>query len=157
MSRSGRSFNYGLQRFTPAEFEAVGITAEQQYLLKFMANQEVRVAARAGPPSTPACVRADANLALQVGHATLISNMLGASAPRRCTYNYTGAFDSVPTYVDFNQRLTRWVSLLPRTASDRPPADYIGSYRERAVSTGRSSAYKTLRLCFLLTPLSDAV
>lgn len=44
----------------------------------------------------------------EVGHATLISNMLGASgAAKQCTYNYSSAFQTVPEYIDFCQRLTR--------------------------------------------------
>lgn len=64
----------------------------------------------------------------EVGHATLISNMLGAGAPDRCTYKYD--FETVPyvrlslviydylltrplvvpcsEFIDFCQRLTRW-------------------------------------------------
>ncbi|OXG26218.1 hypothetical protein C360_06819 [Cryptococcus neoformans Bt15] len=77
-------FHYGLVRFSDAEFEQYGINAEQRSLIEFMADQEV-------------------------GHATLISNMLGASgAPKQCTYNYSTAFETVPEYIDFCQRLTRW-------------------------------------------------
>lgn len=74
-------FHYGLATFSDAEFDEYGINAEQRSLIQFMANQEV-------------------------GHATLISNMLGASAPKQCTYKYN--FTTVPEFVDFCQRLTRW-------------------------------------------------
>lgn len=45
-------FHYGLAKFSVDEFEAAGLDAEDRYLIEFMADQEV-------------------------GHATLISNMLG--------------------------------------------------------------------------------
>lgn len=76
-------FQYGLARFSKEEFAAAGLNAEDMYLLEFMAEQER-------------------------GHARLVSNILGENAPKACTYDYTGAFDNVTSYVDFNQRLTRW-------------------------------------------------
>lgn len=74
-------FNNGLARFSAAEFEAAGLTAEDRFLLEFMADQEV-------------------------GHASLISNMLGAAAPPQCTYNYP--YSTVREYLDFCQKLTRF-------------------------------------------------
>lgn len=74
-------FHNGLARFSVAEFEAAGLTAEDRYLIEFMANQEV-------------------------GHSTLLSNILGAAAPPQCTYNYP--FTTVREFLDFNQRLTRF-------------------------------------------------
>jgi len=74
-------FHYGLARFSDEEFEAANLTAADRYLIQFMAEQEV-------------------------GHATLITNMLGPEAPKQCTYNYP--FTNVREYVDFNQKLTRW-------------------------------------------------
>lgn len=74
-------FHWGLATFTPEEFEAYGITAEDQYLIEFMADQEI-------------------------GHATVITNMLGPQAPKQCTYNYP--VSNVREFVDFNQKLTRW-------------------------------------------------
>ena len=74
-------FHWGLSTFTEAEFEAFGITAEDRYLIEFMADQEV-------------------------GHATVLTNMLGEQAPKQCTYNYP--VSNVPEFVDFNQKLTRW-------------------------------------------------
>jgi hypothetical protein len=74
-------FHHGLTIFSDEEFDAYGIGAEERHLLQHMADQEV-------------------------GHATVLSNMLGPSAPRQCTYNYP--FKTVPEYIDFNQKLTRW-------------------------------------------------
>lgn len=42
----------------------------------------------------------------EVGHATLISNMLGAEAPKQCQYNYP--YTNVQEYLDFCQKLTRF-------------------------------------------------
>lgn len=42
----------------------------------------------------------------EVGHATLISNMLGPAAPPQCTYNYP--FNTVREFIDFCQKLTRF-------------------------------------------------
>lgn len=42
----------------------------------------------------------------EVGHATLLTNMLGPAAPVRCKYTYP--FTTVREFVDFSQRLTRW-------------------------------------------------
>ncbi|CAN8101027.1 unnamed protein product [Discula destructiva] len=74
-------FHYGLATYSVEDFEAVGLTAEDRYLLQFMAEQEV-------------------------GHATLLTNMLGPNAPKQCTYNYPSM--NVKEYVDFSQKLTRW-------------------------------------------------
>ena len=74
-------FHNGLATFSAADFEAAGLTAEDRYLIQFMAEQEV-------------------------GHATLITNILGAEAPRQCTYNYP--FTTVREFVDFCQKLTRF-------------------------------------------------
>ncbi|KAK4981535.1 hypothetical protein LTR66_009907 [Elasticomyces elasticus] len=74
-------FNNGLATFSEADFLAAGLTAEDRELIRFMAQQES-------------------------GHATLLSNMLGATAPPQCTYNYP--YSTVREFVDFNQILTRW-------------------------------------------------
>lgn len=42
----------------------------------------------------------------ETGHATLITNMLGETAPKQCTYNYP--YSTVREFVDFNAKLTRW-------------------------------------------------
>ncbi|KAH9905467.1 ferritin-like domain-containing protein [Xylariomycetidae sp. FL2044] len=74
-------FHWGLATFSVQDFEDAGLTAEDRYLLEFMADQEV-------------------------GHATLLTNMLGPQAPRQCTYNYPAM--NVREYIDFSQKLTRW-------------------------------------------------
>lgn len=74
-------FHDGLARFSVADFEAAGLTAEDRSLIEFMANQEI-------------------------GHATLITNMLGAEAPKQCQYNYP--YQNVREYIDFCQKLTRF-------------------------------------------------
>lgn len=57
-------FHNGLARFSVAEFEAAGLTAEDRFLIEFMADQEA-------------------------GHATLLTNLLTPEhAPKQCTYNY---------------------------------------------------------------------
>jgi hypothetical protein len=74
-------FHWGLATFTEEEFDAYGIHAEERFLIQHMANQEI-------------------------GHATVLTNMLGAQAPKQCTYNYP--VSNVPEFIDFNQKLTRW-------------------------------------------------
>ena len=74
-------FHWGLATFSDAEFDAWNITANDRFLLQHMADQEL-------------------------GHATLISNMLGPQAPKQCTYNYP--VSDVREFIDFNQKLTRW-------------------------------------------------
>ena len=56
-------FHDGLARFSDAEFTAAGLGPEARSLIEFMADQES-------------------------GHATLLTNMLGAAAPKECYYNY---------------------------------------------------------------------
>jgi len=74
-------FHWGLATFSEEEFEAYGINAEDRFLIQHMADQEV-------------------------GHATVITNMLGPQAPKQCTYNYP--VSNVAEFIDFNQKLTRW-------------------------------------------------
>lgn len=74
-------FHNGLATFSVADFEAAGLTAEDRFLIEFMADQEV-------------------------GHSTLLSNILGVAAPPQCTYNYP--FTTVREFIDFCQRLTRF-------------------------------------------------
>ncbi|KAN0062280.1 hypothetical protein ACQY0O_005461 [Thecaphora frezii] len=76
-------FNYGLAHFSDEEWDKYGIDAENRHLLRHMAQQEI-------------------------GHAAVLSNMLGKTAPKACTYNYSGAFTDVPSYIDFSQKLTKW-------------------------------------------------
>jgi hypothetical protein len=74
-------FHYGLARFSVEEFEAHGINAEQRHLIEFMANQEV-------------------------GHSTLLSNILQGKGARQCTYSYD--FNTVPEFIQFCAILTRF-------------------------------------------------
>ncbi|KAJ6101911.1 Protein rds1 [Penicillium sp. IBT 16267x] len=74
-------FQDGLNRFSAQDFQAAGLNAADRELIAFMAEQEV-------------------------GHATLISNMLGAEAPKQCQYNYP--YTNVQEYLDFCQKLTRF-------------------------------------------------
>jgi len=74
-------FHWGLATFSIEEFEANGLNAEDRHLLQHMADQEI-------------------------GHATVLTNMLGPQAPKQCTYNYP--VSNLREYIDFNQKLTRW-------------------------------------------------
>lgn len=74
-------FYNGLAVFSEGDFLAYGLSAEDRSLIQFMGNQEV-------------------------GHATLLTNMLGERAPVQCTYNYP--FTTPREFVDFNQKLTRF-------------------------------------------------
>lgn len=74
-------FRYGLKRFSKEEFEKYGIDADEQFLLQYMSDQEI-------------------------GHARLISNMIGPSAVKQCNYSYP--FDTVQGFIDFSQKLTKW-------------------------------------------------
>ncbi|KAL4876983.1 hypothetical protein BJY04DRAFT_199086 [Aspergillus karnatakaensis] len=42
----------------------------------------------------------------EIGHATLLSNMLGEAAPKMCVYNYP--YTTVREWIDFMQRVTRY-------------------------------------------------
>ncbi|KAJ5656313.1 Protein rds1 [Penicillium longicatenatum] len=74
-------FQDALRRFSLNDFKAAGLTSKDRDLIAFMAQQEV-------------------------GHATLISNMLGAKAPQQCAYIYP--YTTVPEFIDFAQKLTRF-------------------------------------------------
>lgn len=74
-------FHDGLATFSDEEFEAAGLNAEDRYLIQFMADQEV-------------------------GHSTLLTNILGDAAPVQCTYNYP--YTTVREFLDFCQKLTRF-------------------------------------------------
>lgn len=74
-------FHHGLARFSDKDFIDAGLTAEDRFLIQFMADQEV-------------------------GHVTMLSNILGPSAPQQCIYNYP--FTKVLEFVDFCQKLTRF-------------------------------------------------
>lgn len=74
-------FQYGLTNYSQNDFLSLGINAQDRYLLEYMATQEV-------------------------GHATLITNLLGAQAPLQCTYNYP--ISNLQEYIDFSQKLTKF-------------------------------------------------
>jgi hypothetical protein len=74
-------FHHGLAMFSDEEFDAAGLGPEDRYLIQFMAEQEV-------------------------GHSTLISNMLKGRGAKPCQYTYP--FKTVREFVDFCQKLTRW-------------------------------------------------
>jgi hypothetical protein len=74
-------FHFALATYSIDEFYALGLNEEDRYLLQFMAEQEV-------------------------GHATLLTNILGPEAPVQCTYNYP--VTNLQEYIDFSQKLTRW-------------------------------------------------
>ncbi|KAF1829612.1 hypothetical protein BDW02DRAFT_583557 [Decorospora gaudefroyi] len=74
-------FHNGLAIFSDQDFLDAGLTAEDRAYIAFMATQES-------------------------GHATLLTNMLGETAPPQCTYNYP--YRTVREFIDFNQKLTRY-------------------------------------------------
>ncbi|EJD42532.1 hypothetical protein AURDEDRAFT_126357 [Auricularia subglabra TFB-10046 SS5] len=76
-------FRFALQNFSAEEFNATGLGDSDRYLLEFMAEQEV-------------------------GHATLIRNMidLNTTAPYNCTYSYP--FTTVREFIDFSRLVTRF-------------------------------------------------
>jgi hypothetical protein len=74
-------FLFGLARFSVQEFEAAGLSAEDRYLIQYMAEQEV-------------------------GHAIALRNILGPYAAKPCKYRYT--FNTARGFIDFCQKLTRW-------------------------------------------------
>ncbi|KZW03537.1 hypothetical protein EXIGLDRAFT_664130 [Exidia glandulosa HHB12029] len=76
-------FRSALANFTDEQFAEAGLDGDDKYLLGFMAEQEV-------------------------GHATLISNMidLDTEKPKQCTYKYP--FTTVREFIDFSRLVTRW-------------------------------------------------
>jgi len=74
-------FHYGLATFSVQEFEDAGLSADDRFLIQFMADQEV-------------------------GHAQLLSSILGPRAAKQCKYSYP--FKTVRQFVDFCQKLTRF-------------------------------------------------
>ncbi|CAI7584709.1 unnamed protein product [Penicillium glandicola] len=74
-------FQDGLRRFNESAFLAAGMTTSDRELIAFMAQQEI-------------------------GHATMLSNILGAHAPQQCNYIYP--YTNVKEFIDFCQKLTRW-------------------------------------------------
>ncbi|KAI6000551.1 ferritin-like domain-containing protein [Pisolithus albus] len=74
-------FHYGLARFSAQEFLDAGLGPEYQFLIEYMADQEV-------------------------GHAEMISNIIYPYGAKQCQYQYP--FDTVRGFFDFCQKLTRW-------------------------------------------------
>lgn len=74
-------FHWGLATFSVQDFEEAGLTAEDRHLIEYMGNQEV-------------------------GHATLLTNMLGPAAPKMCTYNYP--VKTVREFIDFCQKVSSY-------------------------------------------------
>jgi len=95
-------FHWVLEYFSPEEFEAAGITPEEQYLIKYMGDQEI-------------------------GHAELMRNMLGPAAPKPCAYRYP--FTTVEGFIEYSIKNTRYgesgvLGFLAHLNS-RPSADLI--------------------------------
>ncbi|KAJ5802897.1 uncharacterized protein N7503_005347 [Penicillium pulvis] len=74
-------FQDALNRFSVDDFKSAGLTSKDRDLIAFMAQQEV-------------------------GHATMVSNILGAKAPQQCAYIYPHT--TVAEFIDFAQKLTRF-------------------------------------------------
>ncbi|KAJ9491778.1 hypothetical protein VN97_g1499 [Penicillium thymicola] len=74
-------FQDGLRRFNDSAFRAAGLTASDRELIALMAQQKI-------------------------GHATMLSNILGDRAPQQCNYIYP--YTNVKEFIDFSQKLTRW-------------------------------------------------
>jgi hypothetical protein len=95
-------FHWAVEYFSPSEFEAAGIGAEEQFLIKYMGDQEI-------------------------GHAELIANMLGPAAPQPCIYRYP--ITTVEEFIDYSIKNTRYgesgtLGFLAHLNS-RPAADLI--------------------------------
>ncbi|KAJ6081293.1 hypothetical protein N7499_006167 [Penicillium canescens] len=74
-------FQDALRRFSMEEFRSAGLTEADRELITFMAQQEI-------------------------GHATMLSNILGAHAPQQCSYVYP--YTNVIEFIDFAQKITRF-------------------------------------------------
>ncbi|KAG8826836.1 hypothetical protein FRC17_008071 [Serendipita sp. 399] len=74
-------FNYGLVRFSEKAFLDYGLSRDEIHLIRFFAQQEI-------------------------GHAEVISHMLGPDAAKPCKYAYN--FNNVGEFFDFCQRVTRY-------------------------------------------------
>lgn len=68
-------------QFSEGDYSAAGLTTDDRNLLHFFGTQEI-------------------------GHATVLSNLLGAKAPKPCKYDYP--YSDVSSYLSFNEQLTRW-------------------------------------------------
>ena len=74
-------FQDGLKRFSEQDFKDAGLTSADRELIAFMSPQEI-------------------------GHATMLSNILGAQAPQQCDYVYP--YTTVSEFIDFCQKVTRF-------------------------------------------------
>ncbi|GAA5941464.1 ferritin-like domain-containing protein [Sporobolomyces koalae] len=75
-------FHNGLAKFSTADFEAAGLTADDRFLIEHMADQEV-------------------------GHALALGNILGQDrSAKMCTYQYP--YNDVKEFITFCQLLTRF-------------------------------------------------
>ncbi|EIW82778.1 Rds1 protein [Coniophora puteana RWD-64-598 SS2] len=74
-------FHYGLAKFSKQEFYDAGLNDDYQFLIEWMADQEV-------------------------GHATMFTNMLYPHGAKQCEYQYP--FETVREFIDFCQKLTRF-------------------------------------------------
>lgn len=74
-------FQDGLQRFSENDFKSAGLGNASRNLIAYMAGQEV-------------------------GHATMLSNILGVRAPQQCSYKYP--YTNVREFIDFCQKVTRF-------------------------------------------------
>ncbi|KIJ51443.1 hypothetical protein M422DRAFT_74299 [Sphaerobolus stellatus SS14] len=72
-------FHNALARFSVRDFENAGLTAEDRFLIEYMADQEL-------------------------GHAITLSNLLGSNATKPCNYSYP--FTNVKEFIDFSQAVT---------------------------------------------------
>jgi hypothetical protein len=74
-------FHHAIAQFSPEEWAEAGLGPEDIYLNEFMGDQEV-------------------------GHATVISNILQGKGASQC--NYTYPFKTVREYIDFSQKVSLW-------------------------------------------------
>lgn len=74
-------FLHAANAFSQEDFKQAGLTSDDVSLLRFFGQQEI-------------------------GHATVLSNLLGAKAPKTCRYEYP--YTDVRSYLRFNEELTRW-------------------------------------------------
>ncbi|EKM54235.1 uncharacterized protein PHACADRAFT_162619 [Phanerochaete carnosa HHB-10118-sp] len=74
-------FNRGLAQFSPQDFESADIGSDEQFLIKWMGDQEI-------------------------GHTQLLTNFLSPqNASTTC--NYSHPFTTVQEFIDFSTRITR--------------------------------------------------
>ncbi|CCA74391.1 probable Rds1 protein [Serendipita indica DSM 11827] len=74
-------FNWALVKFSEKDFTDYGLSRDEIHLISFFAQQEI-------------------------GHAEVLSNMIGENAAKPCKYRYN--FNTVGEFFDFSQRVTRY-------------------------------------------------